>query len=107
MAETVELPTNNLYVTGKLLRLSATEVVLSRRKISLNYNIKDSYYLVKETDRLDTISYKYYSSFHPDAGKLWWVIADVNNINNPLDISELVGKTIVVPDFSRVKLAIK
>lgn len=55
----------------------------------------DSYHVVAEGERLDLLSYRYYAD-----PALWWVIADANDIKNPLRIE--VGKRLRIPSKSTV-----
>lgn len=50
-------------------------------------------YVVKSGDRLDLLSNEFYGTYD-----LWWIIALVNNIDGAdLELSEMVGKTILIP----------
>jgi hypothetical protein len=53
---------------------------------------------------LDDIAYRFYKDVDPYADKWYWVIADANDIENPLDLSAYVGKDILIPDLLTVKL---
>jgi hypothetical protein len=63
--------------------------------ISIPTTEKDSYYNVgvKSLNRLDLIAHMFYKN-----SKLWWVIAEANNIIDPYDIP--VGVTLTIPDTS-------
>lgn len=56
----------------------------SYREIDIPVSENDKYHQVKASDenRLDLIAYKYYNRF-----QLWWVIAEANNIQDPMWIS--------------------
>lgn len=98
---------NNLYRNGVLIEFEGTdEVLLSRDLLDIEGTLQDSYHTVLESDRLDLIAYKYYKNKVSDSSKYWWVIADANAIYNPLDLSELVGEEILIPNILNTKLKI-
>lgn len=53
---------------------------------------EDLYYTVREGDRLDLISYRYYRE-----PRWFWVIANYNNIKNPMNLVSCIGKEIRLP----------
>lgn len=103
MALDLEIPENNLYVNGSIVDFG-DEQILQREKLVIIGTELDTYHTVKDEDRLDLIANKRYSGKVPDASKYWWVIADANNIQNPLDLSDLVGSEILIPDILTIKL---
>jgi hypothetical protein len=99
-----DLNENNVFRTGKILQFADGQSVLERTQIEWEGNLDDQYHIVRENDRLDRLAYSYYSNSVPDASKYWWVIADANAIENPLDLSEWVGQEILIPNIINVKL---
>lgn len=61
----------------------------------------DAYYPIAEKDvgRLDSIAYAYYRNPY-----LWWIIAWVNDIQNPLEME--IGQVIRIPAFRSVRAAL-
>lgn len=55
----------------------------------------DVYHVLADGDRLDLLAYRYYGDC-----ALWWVIAEANDIANPLRIT--VGTRLRVPSRSTV-----
>lgn len=53
-----------------------------------------------EVGRLDLIAYKYYGD-----PTLWWVIADINNINNFLDDMQ-AGRELAIPSPADVRIGL-
>lgn len=107
MSTGIELRENNLYRNGRVIEFPEQgESILQRKLIKYTAQESDQYYTVKKEDRLDIIAYKAYKDIVEDSSKYWWVIADVNNIMNPLDIDDLVGKEILIPDILNVLLAL-
>ena len=103
MSELV-LKENNPYSIGYVVDFNETESILVREPLIIKGDETDKYHTVTEFDRIDTLAWKYYRNFVEDASKYWWIIADANNIHNPLDLSDFVGKQILIPDIVRVKL---
>ena len=100
----MELNINNLYITGTIYTYPEGNQKLLRKRLNYVGTVKDIYHRVVYGDTLDAIAYKYYGTVTIDASKLWWIIADANNILNPLDITKYVGKDIVVPNYYQVRL---
>ena len=65
---------------------------------------KDQFHKVMETDTITQIAWMYWRKEIEDASKYWWVIADVNLIENPLDLSAYVGKNILIPNLTLILL---
>lgn len=107
MITEVTLRRNNPYVNGKIVSFTDTEEqLLLRSKMEFTPKIGDTYHMVKEGDRLDLIAYKEYRNRVPDPSKWWWVIADANQIHNPFDLSEWVGRELHIPNIDDVLLRI-
>lgn len=104
----LELRGNNLYRNGFLVDFQYTdEVLLLRDPIDYVSTVKDLYHQVAKEDRLDLLAYKYYSGVVEDASKYWWVIADANNVMNPLDLEGFVGRDILIPNILTVLLKLQ
>lgn len=99
-----ELNDNNLYRNGLIFQFSGGEQLLERDQLVLQGDLEDFYHTVRHEDRLDRIAYRFYKDLVPDSSKYWWVIADANEIENPLDLSEWVGVEILIPNIINVKL---
>lgn len=97
---------NNIYQNGRVIDFGEGEQMLIRSKVALEGSITDIYHTLKRGERLDQVAYKYYSNFVEDSSKYWWLIADVNNIHNPLDISDLVGTSLLIPNLTKAVLQI-
>ena len=55
----------------------------------------DSHHVVAESERIDLLAYRYYGD-----SSLWWVIADANDIANPLRL--YAGQHLRIPAKSTV-----
>ena len=96
----VVLESNNLYSLGFVIEDKEQDtLLLQRNKAKLKLEDINTYHTVNYEDRIDLIAYKYYKDIVKDSSKFWWLIADVNDISNPLDLSSLVGKKIIIPDL--------
>ena len=73
----------------------------TRQPLKLREHVSDSFHVVTDADskRIDLIAWKYYRDV-----RLWWVIAEVNNINNPLEIP--AGTTLRIPSYERVQMKV-
>lgn len=98
----LELKGNNLFRNGYIVEFANGEQLFLRDKIVWKGNTEDEYYTLKQWDRLDLLAYKKYSNVVEDASKYWWVIADANNIHNPLNLTAYVGKEIIIPNILNV-----
>jgi hypothetical protein len=95
---------NNLYQNARWVVYDNGEEELERDLVVYTPVEEDEYYTVVAGDRLDIITWQKYKNVHPDPAKLWWIIADANNIENPLDISEFVGKDLLIPNYYKFRL---
>jgi len=104
MALNLKLRDNNLYATGELLTFPNGDQLLERKDLDYTAQVSDDYHRVMDTDTLDYIAWLFYQEKVDDPSKYWWIIAEVNDIENPFDISEFVGKDLLVPDIFNIKL---
>lgn len=103
--KTIERKDKDLYFNGVLLSFAGGEQLLERELISYESRQPDVYHTVQQGDTLTFIAWKYYKSFSSDASQYWKYIADANNIENPLDLSGLLGKEILIPNYNLARLA--
>ena len=73
----------------------------TRQPLRLANHKTDLFHQVTEADsrRIDLIAWRYYHDV-----SLWWVIAEVNSIGNPLEIEP--GTILRVPSYERVQMKI-
>ena len=100
----ITLNTYNLYAKGQVLNFADGTQELSRNFEPYREHITDRRYTVQRGDNLRMIAYASYKDFREFADHYWWVIAHANNIFNPLDFSEIEGKTLIVPNIDRFEL---
>ena len=107
MAVDLVLRVNNLYRNGEIIAFDNGELALTRSQLEIEGTLQDEYYTVLAKDELTLIAYNKYNKFVEDASKFWWVIADANSINNPLDLSDLVGQEILIPNIITTLLSLE
>lgn len=75
------------------------------RKIDIQYveNIEDKYHTVVKGETLTQIAYTEYIDEVEHPQFYYWIIALANQIDNPLDISYLVGQDILIPAIDEYK----
>lgn len=80
------------YKNGYGLRYDDGDISLERIPYSHTSSDKDMYHTVLEDETIQNIAYHYYN----DSG-LWYIIADANNIYNPIvDIKP--GMQLLIPN---------
>lgn len=100
----LQLRESNPYSTASVEVYSDGTMQLERPFIAYEKTDGDKYHQVKQGDDLRQIAWRYYRNYVEMAHEYWDVIADANEIETPLDISDLAGTTIVIPDILRFKL---
>ena len=73
----------------------------TRQPLKLKEHSTDLFHVVTEADskRIDLIAWKFYRDV-----RLWWVIAEFNNISNPLELP--IGMTLRIPTYERVQMKV-
>lgn len=92
----MNLRPDNPYVTGFILDFGDDMPILERRQINYPGSVDDEFHIVKVDETLmDIAGLKYQNS------KLWWLIADANDITDPFTLE--IGKALTIPDFATIK----
>lgn len=105
MEDNIERRDFDLYYNGRVIAFDDGSKILERDKIDYKSTQPDIYHTVQGGDTLTYLAWKYYNKITPNASRYWKYIADVNNILNPLDISEYIGYELLIPNFNLIKLA--
>ena len=71
----------------------------TRQPLKLREDASDLFYTVSDCDRIDLIAYKHYGDV-----RLWWVIAEFNNITNPLELH--AGTVLRIPTYDRIQMQV-
>lgn len=93
MNPTVE---TNPFITGYIISYKQGDQSLERFKLSYKAGDSDKMHTTTDFDTLWNISFDYYGT-----SKFWWVIADVNNIMDPFELT--VGNNLLIPDMNKIK----
>ena len=102
----MRLRNSNLYADGKLVSVSSSEDILIRELVTVPSGPGDGYHRVSNTDEITVIAFKYYKDKTERAAEYWWLIADANDIANPMDLSDWVGRQLRIPDFNEAQTAL-
>jgi len=84
-----------LYEDSILIEYEEGDNSLERIEFSYVKNINDKNHIIKDGDTLDYLAYKYYKD-----DKLWYIIADTNNIYNPFELS--IGDELIIPYINNI-----
>jgi len=79
------------YTNGSIIRYEERDVSLHRRRYIHKEDLEDKAYTIKEEDKLTTIAFRFYGN-----PLLWFLIADINEIENPFELT--VGDDIIIPN---------
>ena len=73
----------------------------TRQPLRLRSHSSDVFHQVTDADnkRLDLIAWRYYRDV-----RLWWIIAEINNISNPLEMH--TGLILRIPSYERIMLEV-
>lgn len=100
----ISLPLSNPFASGSMIVFDDGTGELTREVSQYIPSQPDRFYTVKYDDTITQIAYQHYKDEVQLPSRYWWVIADANLIDNPLDISEYIGKEIVIPNIRNFKL---
>jgi nucleoid-associated protein YgaU len=100
----IKLPFNNVFSLGKVISFTDNTFMLVREPLTIEGKLGDKYYTVKMGDRLEQLAWLHWRKKIEGAQFYWFVLADANKIINPLDLTDWVGKEILIPDIMRIKL---
>lgn len=108
MAEILNLSVRkfNMYQTGRVYDFpDDNEKALERGELVYNPSVFDKTHTVKNNETIWNITFEEYRGKILNPSRYWWVIARVNDIYDPFDLSEFEGKDIVIPSLSNIELA--
>lgn len=108
MADNIEIIRQDfdLFFNGKLINFDNGEKILVRENITYDSKQPDLYHVVQRGDTITYLAWKYYSDIIAEnSSRYWKYIADVNNIINPLDLTEYIGKNLIIPNFQLMRLS--
>ena len=89
------------YLYSVLYRSKDGDFWSTRPIVKLPPHPTDQFHQVTDADskRIDLIAWKFYGDVN-----LWWIIAEVNDIGNPLEIQS--GTVLRIPSYDRVQMKV-
>lgn len=93
----LSLRLDNPYSTGLILNFPDSLSTLVRKKLKYAPNPDDTFHLVLQEETLWSIAFQHYQN-----SKLYWIIQDVNNLENSWELE--VGKTLLIPDLIKLRM---
>ena len=87
----------DLYSNGITINYQEGDTSLQRKTIVHKEDLEDKSYIIRQDDTLSSISNKFYNE-----PLYWYIIADVNNIDNPFILE--TGKSIIIPNINNYEL---
>lgn len=88
---------NDLYTGGKIINYEEGDQSLQRDRIIHREDLEDELHTIKQGETLTSIAFRYYRK-----SKLWYLIADVNNIENPTCLK--IGMNLIIPNYKKYNL---
>jgi len=97
----LELSSENPYAETGYIQLNKDQTMsLERERLRYVPSRNDRVHTVKAGEMLDGIAFQYYKGV-ANGERYYWLIGDANDsILNPLDLSDLVGSDIIIPDLN-------
>lgn len=89
----------NLYANGAIYKFDGGTSMLIRNRFDIEGKETDKYHTLRIDDTLDYLANIYYKDV-----MLWWLIAEANEIFNPLDLTEYIGQQLLIPNVDRLRL---
>lgn len=97
----LQLEDENPYSTGYIIPLEDGKQILKREKLVYSFAVtRDKTHVVIEGETIFDIAFRWYAN-----SKLWFIIADANNIMNPFELT--MGSTLIIPDLDKFKLSLR
>lgn len=95
----LQLRQNNPYSVGSIFQFPEGDVLLDRVPLTYVPSSTDRYYTVEQGESLWSIAGR---ADVFGQSKYWWIIADVNDIDNGFNLG--VGTTLIIPTLSNALL---
>lgn len=91
--ENTKLWPSNPYVNGFVYQFTNGDTRLLKDPLIYQPSSGDKYHTITEDETLSSLAYEYYGD-----SKYYHIIAEVNNITFPLDLT--IGTVIIIPDLT-------
>lgn len=90
---------NSRYTGSILIRDAGGETLGTRYRIDAKPRYDDRFHTVVDGDRLDLIAHRYLGE-----ARLWWIIADYNDLFFPLELE--IGAVLRIPSIEHTQMRI-
>ena len=90
---------NSRYAGSILIRDAGGEILGTRQRIDTTPRYDDRFHTVIDGDRIDLIVHRYLGD-----ARLWWIVADYNDIFFPLELE--TGSVLRIPSVEHVQMRI-
>jgi nucleoid-associated protein YgaU len=98
MAILLNLKTTNPYARGYIVDMGDNKQILKRTQLEYNPIVsKDKSHTVRDQEKIWDLAYIYYGN-----SKLWYIIADANQLFNPFEL--VTNSKLLIPDQSNYKV---
>lgn len=101
----IKVRDSNLYQNGRIIDLGGGEQLLIRDTLEVKQDQTDSYYRPNSDDEVRLLAYSFFKDIVQNADHYWWLIADRNNIFNPLEPDMIINDGELV-DIASVEIVI-
>lgn len=90
---------NSRYAGSILIRDAGGETLGTRQRIDTKPRYDDRFHTVADGDRIDLIAHRYLGD-----ARLWWIIADYNDLFFPLELE--IGAVLRIPSPEHLQMRI-
>ena len=102
MATLPELSQDNPYADGIVFEYEDGSQELERNAYNYAISGLEKIHTVSEGETLEGIAYQYYRKMVNNPGRYVVLLAEVNQIDNPLNLSDLTGTQLIIPDVLKL-----
>jgi hypothetical protein len=81
----------DLYQNGRIIQIDAVDAILIRDTLPVSQEQTDKYQDFNEEDELMGVAFNAYKDIVNIANYYWWLIADRNQVFNPLEKNFIIG----------------
>lgn len=97
----MKIPAKSRHTFSVFYRSKGGDFLGTRPRVFIPESKNDEYHRVTQGDvnRIDLIAYRYYRDCN-----LWWIIAEANNVLNPLKLE--VGSVLRIPAIETIEMKV-
>lgn len=104
MADEIKISESDLYANGIILTFPNGDQFLERNVQEFVPEEPVDYHTLGMDEDLDLVAWDFYNTKVQDSSKYWHVLADANQVDDPLDIADRIGSDLIVPNIINFKL---